>query len=399
MPFLQNPDRSPVELFLSRDLVRSLKRGHPWVFADALRKLPVAPGPSPAILRERSGREIAKGFYTPDSTLAFRACITEPSVALNDAWVKQRMQRALELRRALLPERTTGYRLFNGEGDGLPGLVCDVYGDSAVIKPDGPGPAGFWDTTGVAEWVTEQLGLARVYLRHRVRGGAEGQPLVGDAPTGPVPFEEHGLCFTADLVSGQKTGFFLDMRDNRHRVAQLAAGRRVVNLFGYTGGFSVHAGAGGATHVTTVDVAAPAIAAAEDHWRLNDLPTDQHTGVVTDAFEWLDEAYAQRRTWDLVILDPPSFASSRATIPKALAAYRRLVASGAAITAPGGLLCAGSCSSHVDMQAFVGACGEGMGKARLPATVLGIHGQPFDHPSPLAFPEGRYLKFVVLRVG
>jgi len=398
MPYVRPVAAAPVNLTLSRDLVRALKRGHPWVFADALRRRPQAAPGSVAVLHDGRGREIARGLYDPGTPLTFRACTTEPGEVPDDAWAERRFRRALALRRAVLGPETTGYRLFNGEGDGLPGLVCDVYGDTAVFRLDGEGPEAFWDAAGIARWIAEELPVRRAYQRWRIRGGPEGGPVLGEAPAGPVPFTEHGMRFTADVVRGQKTGFFLDMRENRRRVGGLAAGRSVLNLFGYTGGFSVAAGLGGARAVTTVDVAAPAVDAAREHWALNSLPASAHEALAADAFDFLERAQADRRTWELVVCDPPSFASSKSAVPKALAAYRKLAAAAGAVVAPGGLLCAGSCSSHVDAIMFQQAVEGGLGRLRRGATLLEAHGQPADHPTPLAFPEFRYLKFLVLRV-
>lgn len=392
-------EKAPLQLRLARDLVRSLKRGHPWVFAEALRHRPPAPPGTPAILLDdKKGREIARGFYDPHSPLAFRVCTVEPDETLDDDWAKRSMTRAVTLRQMLFfKESTTGFRLFNGEGDGLPGLICDIYGDTAVIQLDGAGPSGFWRVQQVAEWVAHTLALRCVYLKHQARQGNSGEVLVGPQPTGPVPFLENGLHFTADVVEGQKTGFFLDQRENRQRIKHMAANRRVLNLFGYTGGFSVYAGLGGASHVTTVDMAAPALVLAEAHWQRNGL-TKNHQTVKADAFKFLEGAAQRREHWAGVVLDPPSFAPSKETVPQALQAYQTLIAGSVTVTEPDGFLAAASCSSHVDVTAFLNACEEGIAKARRRATILGIYGQPADHPSPLVFSEFRYLKFVLLRV-
>jgi 23S rRNA (cytosine1962-C5)-methyltransferase len=395
MNLLRHTDPA-VHLTLSRDLIRTLKRGHPWVFADALRERPAAAAGSLALLHDPQGKPLAAGMYDPGPTLCFRACTVEPELEVSEAWAGAQLERARALREALLGGDTTGYRLLNGEGDGLPGLVADVYGDTAVIRLDGDGPAGFWYAPGIARWIAETLQIPTVV--ERSRGAEGGRPLQGTVPAEPVTFLENGVWFTADVLRGQKTGFFLDQRENRARVRTLAAGRRVLNLFGYTGGFSVYAGLGGASHVTTVDLAAPAVEAAQSHWQLNGLPHRTHEPVVADAFQFLEQAAQQGRQWDLVIADPPAFAPNQAAVPGALAAYRRLIAGSAAVTAPGGWLAASSCSSHVALPEFLTACEAGIGTARRRATVLGIHGQPFDHPTPLAMPEFRYLKFVVLRV-
>jgi 23S rRNA (cytosine1962-C5)-methyltransferase len=380
-------------------LTRSIKRGHPWVFAEALRHLPsAAPGAQALLLDNKKGREIARGFYDPRSPLAFRVCTTTLGESLDDNWAQKSFERALVLRRMLFDERTTGFRLFNGEGDGLPGLVCDVYGDTAVLQLDGAGPSGFWDAPGIACWVAETLSLRCVFERSRTQGKEMSRSLVGETPLTPIVFLENGVRFSVDVVRGQKTGFFLDQRDNRQKIRGLAAGRRVLNVFGYTGGFSVYAGLGGARHVTTVDLAGPALAAARTNWELNQLPPTAHEWVTADAFEFLAAVAWQRQAWDLVIVDPPSFASSKGVAPKAIAAYQKLISAAAAVTGPDGLLTVASCSSHVGLEAFLQACEEGISSARRRATVLYIGGQPADHPTPLALPEFRYLKFVLLRV-
>ena len=398
MPLIHPPSAPIVRLSLARDLTRSLRRGHPWVFADALKQRPPAPVGSHASLTDKRGKPIARGFYDASSPLAFRACTLARKAQLDDAWATERLNAALALRSVVInPEQTTGYRLVNGEGDGLPGLVIDVYGDTAVIKLDGPAPSAFWNAAGVGAWIAERLGLSCVYERDRTRGGPSGRPLVGDTPSAPVHFLEHGVRFTADVVKGQKTGFFLDQRENRALIRSVAQGRRVVNVFGYTGGFSVYAGAGGASAVTTVDIAKPAIDAAKAHMALNGLDA-LHEAVAEDAFEFLARAADDRRRWDLVILDPPSFAPNRQSAERAGKAYERLVTAGALVTEPGGLLAAASCSSHVGLEAFTNHVEHGVGGARRRATVIGVHQQPADHPSPLPFRDFRYLKLILMRV-
>jgi len=303
----------------------------------------------------------------------------------------------LSLRRSLFDEATTGYRLMNGEGDAAPGLVVDIYGGTAVLKLDGAGPCGFWQAEGIAEWLSREVNLSVVYERRKERG-REGRPLAGAEPSGPVKFLENGLKFTSDVVRGQKTGFFLDQRDNRHLIRRLAAGRSMLNLFAYTGGFSIAAGVGGAKQVTTVDLAQPAIDAAQEHWQVNGLDAGQHDAVAVDAFEFIEDATTRRRRWDIVVVDPPSFAPNQESVSKARAAYQSLIAGGARCTVPGGLLAAASCSSHIDSSMFLEICEEGISEARRRGTVLAIQGQPADHPTPLALPEFRYLKFVLMRI-
>lgn len=274
----------PLRLRLGRDLTRAIKRGHPWVYAEALRERPLALPGTPAILLDnKKGQELARGFYDSRSPLAFRVCTTEPGQTLNEWWAQKRLERALSLRRTLFDERTTGFRLFNGEGDGLPGLIADIYGSAVVLQLDGAGPSGFWHSAGIAAWLAEKLSLQCVVERSRGEGKGAGRALWGEMPAAPVTFVENGVQFQADVLRGQKTGFFFDQRDNRQKIREVAANRRVLNVFGYTGGFSVYAGLGGASRVTTVDIAAPALAAAQVNWELNDLPPTYHEAVAADA--------------------------------------------------------------------------------------------------------------------
>ncbi len=399
MSLIQPHRGQPIELRLGRDLTRLVKRGHPWIFAEALRHLPPAAPGTPAILLDnKKGQPLARGFYDPHSPLAFRVGTAEPDEPLDERWAQKRLARALAWRQSLFDRQTTGFRLFNGEGDGLPGLVADVYADTAVLQLDGAGPAGFWHAAGIAEWLAKALSLRSVIERSRAEGKRDSRPLVGQLPAAPVDFLENGVRFTVDVVKGQKTGFFLDQRDNRQKIRGVAARRRVLNVFGYTGGFSVYAGLGGATHVTTVDLAAPALEMAAAHWSLNGLPADAHTGVAAEAFQFLEEAAQQKRRWEMVVVDPPSFAASQAAVGKAIAAYQKLIAAAAGVTAVEGLLAVASCSSHVGPAAFLSACEEGISLARRRATLLYVGGQPADHPTPLALPEFRYLKFGLMRV-
>jgi 23S rRNA (cytosine1962-C5)-methyltransferase len=395
-----NPSNNPpIKLQLSRDLVKTIKRGHAWVYAEALRKLPDASPGSPAVLLDnRGGREIARGYYDPTSPIAFRVCTTNPAVRINRAWAENQFLAAAALRNSMQFEaqQTNAYRLFNGEGDGLPGLVCDLYADHAVIATDGSGADNFWDAPQIAGWLNQQLGIKNVLLKSRSAEGKTITSVFGQAPQRPVEFVENGVDFSADLLHGQKTGFYLDQRDNRQRIRQLAMQKHVLNVFAYTGGFSVYAGLGGALEVTTIDQAEPALKAAKEHWRINGLDPKQHHVEGEDAFEYLKNAANQNLQWDLVILDPPSFAPSEAALPQARQAYTRLIELGAKLTTPGGMLAAASCSSHVDRAAFLQIIEQSISQARRKATLLGIHGQPADHPAPLVMPELSYLKFVLL---
>lgn len=399
MPLITASGQAPISLRLSRNLTRAIKRGHPWVYADALRHLPLVPPGSQAILYDnKKNQPIAAGFFDPKSPLAFRVCTTNVAERLDDQWARRQFRRALSLRRMLFDSQTTGYRLFNGEGDGLPGLVCDLYHDTAVLQLDGAGPGGFWHAPGVARWLAETLPVRQVYRKPQARESDPGEALIGPHPAAPIEFLENGVHFKVEVIHGQKTGFFLDQRDNRQRVRTVAAGRRTLNVFGYTGGFSVYAGLGGASHVTTVDLAGPALKLAAHNWELNGLPGDRHGAIKADAFDFLENSAKKKEAWDLIVIDPPSFAPTHEAVAGAQTAYRRLIAAAAAVTTADGLLAAASCSSHIDLPTFLSLCEEGVSQAQRRATLLSLSGQPADHPSPLPFGEFRYLKFVLMRL-
>lgn len=386
-----------VQLRLRKDLTRSIKRGHAWLYSDAIELVP-APSGTVALLNDRSGeKRLASGIYDPEHAIPLRICRTQPPLALDDAWLTNQLLRAAQLRKAIFASSTNGYRLVAGEGDGVPGLIIDVYDTTAVIKLDGGAPESFFEPRGIAQWLSAEHGMRRVVLRVRERGRG-GETLIGDTPTEAVPFLENGLRFTADVMLGQKTGFFLDQRDNRALIERLSLGRRVLNLYSFNGGFSVAAGRGGAEQVTSVDIAAPAIATAEQHWLMNDLPSGRHQGVTADCFDFLAECTNEKQTWDLVICDPPSFAPNEKSRDRAIAAYGRLAQLAAQATAPQGYLALASCSSHINSAAFREVNIEALGRSRRCATLLAETSLPLDHPTPLAMPELRYLKFQLFRL-
>lgn len=401
--FITPSHKDPIRLKMARDRTRTIKQGFPWIYGDWLAELPPAPPGSRAIVRDKDGTLLAFGMYDPSSPLAVRVCAVEQE-RLDDELILARCRSALALRRTLFapqkdsPDITTGYRLLNGEGDGVPGLQCDLYADHAVLKLDGDGPKCFWNLHGFAEWLTESAGAKVVFNKFRADEQSRGEVVSGDLGDSGISFLEHGHHFKADIVAGQKSGFFLDQRENRARITTHAADRRVLNLCGYTGGFSVYAGIGGARHVTTVDLAKPALADAKVNWRLNGLPEDRHTTVAGDVFEYLREARARHGRWDLIIVDPPSFASAERHVPQATESYQALFTAALQVLESGGMIALSSCSSHIPLPKFMDICESALSKARVRATVLGVYGQPEDHPFPFACTELQYLKFLLLSV-
>ena len=398
MSFFLTDHQQPVKLNLTRDRTRMLKQGYPWIYRDWLEELPAASAGTRALVRDKDGSLLAFGMYDPVSPLAVRVCALERE-RLDDELILAKLDAALALRQTLFDKTATnGFRLVNGEGDGLPGLTCDLYAQHAVLKLDGDAPAGFWNVDAVADWLAGRLSIANVFLKYRSDARSRGRAIRGSIPVEPVQFLENGRHFQANLVHGQKTGFFFDQRDNRARIGALGKGRSVLNLFAYTGGFSVYAGVGGASDVTSVDLAMPAMEEAQRNWQLNGLSPALHRTSATDAFEFLDAARAAKRSWELVIVDPPSFAPADRHVQKALASYQALFVAALHVLASGGIVALSSCSSHVSLPMFFELIEAAVSKARRRAVVLGVYGQPADHPFPLACTELQYLKFIVLQV-
>jgi 23S rRNA (cytosine1962-C5)-methyltransferase len=388
--------KGPPRVRLKKALERSLHKGHPWIYADALSAPAGLETGAEVAVVGRDGRPIARGLYDARSPIAVRVAWLDPKEALDGVFVRARLKAALACRRGAIDASTTdAFRWCNGEGDFLPGVVVDVYRQVAVLRLDGDA-VRVWRDAVVAAILELGRGLGIDCVYERSRGGA-GQALHGPPPTGPVEIREHGARFAVDVVHGQKTGFFLDQRENRLALRPYARGLLVANLFGYTGGFSVAAALGGAKRVVTVDSAAPALKDAEINFALNGLDPGAHELACADAFDWLKAAAAARRAFGLVVVDPPSFAPSEQSVGRALAAYRDVNALALKIVEPGGLLAAASCSSHVGMEAFLEALTDAGERARRPLRVLEVRGQPADHPTLPVFTEGRYLKFVLVR--
>lgn len=380
---------------LRKPLERSIRSGHPWLYREALDAFEAAPGDVVRIV-DKTGRFLGRGLCEA-GPIAVRVFTTRDE-ALDTEFFARRIADALALRERVVPERTTAYRLLHGEGDRLPGIVCDRYARFAVLKLDGAA-AQAWETR-LAEWLRaplEALGVTSLLVR---AGSVREEPvrvLWGAAPPDELVVEEHGMRLCTSLLHGQKTGLFLDHRESRKRVRAISANQSVLNLYGYTGGFSVAAGLGGAREVITVDSAAPALAHAAQSWAKNGLDARQHETLARDVPELLTEWVGAKRRFDLVVADPPNFAPSAATKPAALDAYAALHRGVFDVLAERGYYLAASCSSHVTQSDFEATLREGARRARRVVQVLERWSAPADHPRLLAFPEGDYLKVVLLR--
>jgi 23S rRNA (cytosine1962-C5)-methyltransferase len=398
---------------LRKRLARAIGGGHPWIWRDAIAGAPRLADGTAVLVADAAGRPLARGFWDARSPIAVRLLARAGDDGDLGKTVGQRLDAALARRLELFDRRQTdAFRWVHGEADQLPGIHLDLYGAAATLRYDGAGARAFY--RGLPErlrTVAAARGVAiETVVERRRRGAAEGggagdaggsagagatMAVLGRLPEGEIEVRENGLKFGVDLAHGQKGGLFLDQRDNRALVRTLADGRRVLNLFGYTGGFSVYAAAGGARETVTVDVAAPAIAAARRNFARNGLPLERARFVAGDAFAFLEGAAAAGERFDLVVSDPPSFAPSRQARPAGLRAYRRLHRLAAAVTAPGGLLCAASCSSHVDRSSFLETIRDGARDAGRRFSLRELRGAAADHPVTLQFPEGDYLKLAI----
>jgi 23S rRNA (cytosine1962-C5)-methyltransferase len=383
-----------------------LRSGHPWLFADSIREQNRAGQAGElAVIYDRKDRFLAAGLFDPDSPIRVRVLHAGKPRTIDRTWWSERLTRALEARQALFDEQTTGFRWVNGESDGWPGLVLDRYDRTLVLKLY----TAAWlpRLEEIAGLITGRLSPERIILRlsrniqdyaKRQFGRVDGVILNGPPLDGPVTFLETGLRFEADVLHGQKTGFFLDQRENRRQVEALARGRDVLNAFSFSGGFSLYAARAGARSVTDLDLSAHALAGAKRNFALNasnaSVASCRHELVQADAFEWLKQPPGRR--FDLVILDPPSLAKREVERPGAIRAYGGLASSGMERLAPGGILVACSCSAHVTAEEFFQAVRKSALEAgRRFEELRTTHHAP-DHRA--TFKEADYLKAIYLRL-
>ncbi len=393
-------------LTLRKGKEESLDRFHPWVFSGALTRMPdpskdgVEEGDI-VVVAAYDGRKIGLGHFQIGS-IAVRMLTFDAEEKIDAAFYHKRLAEALAMRRALgLPSvATTAFRLVHGEGDFLPGLVVDIYGPTAVVQAHSPGMHYARQTIADELVKLDGLDVSSVYyksettLPYKAQLDARNDYLIGSF-IGDSALE-NGLKFRVDWLRGQKTGFFVDQRDNRALVRHYSSGRSVLNMFCYTGGFSVYALAGGAREVVSVDSSAKAVSLTEANVEMNFPGETRHRAEATDAFKYLDTMEAGRH--DLIILDPPAFAKHRSALRNALQGYRRLNARAFEKIAPGGILFTFSCSQAVNREQFRLAVFSAAAQSRRKVRILHQLTQPADHPVNIYHPEGEYLKGLVLYV-
>ena len=389
-------------LRLRRGKEESLDRFHPWVFSGALARMPQGEIEEGAVVRVEAadGRLIGTGHFQIGS-IAVRM-LDFGDTAIDEDFYGQRLRDAWRLRHALglRREDNDAFRLVHGEGDFLPGLVIDVYGPTAVVQAHSAGMHYARNIIAGLLPTLDGAGIANVYyksdttLPYKARLDPVNDYLLGHAE-GDIA-TENGLRFHVDWLRGQKTGFFVDQRDNRSLLERMSAGRRVLNMFCYTGGFSVYAMRGGAALVHSVDSSAKAVALTEENVQLNFPGDTRHAAFAEDAFKYLD--HTAPGDYDLIVLDPPAFAKHRSALRNALQGYRRLNAAGIAKVASGGLVFTFSCSQAVSREQFRQAVFTAAAQTGRRVRILHQLTQPADHPVNIYHPEGEYLKGLVLYV-
>jgi len=381
---------------------KPLRQRHPWLFSGAIARAEGRPGPGQVVeVMAADGGWLAWAEFNPISQIRARAFAWEQEQVVDAAFWRQRLAASIERRRQLLPDREA-VRLVFAESDGLPGLIVDHYGPHLVLQSLTAGAEARKAQT-IAHLV-ELLHPASIVERDDPVRQKEGLPRAGGTvwgtrPDEPVVITENGLRFFVDLVGGQKTGFFLDQAANRQVLAPYCAGAEVLNAFSYTGAFAVAALAAGARHVTNLDSSAEALALAAQNLALNGFSPDQWTHIEADAFQQLRRWRDEGRQFDLIILDPPKFATSPAQVERAARGYKDINWLAFRLLRPGGLLATFSCSGAVGRDLFQKIVFGAALDAGREARIVTHFSQSPDHPVLLSFPEGAYLKGLLCQVG
>ncbi|MEW6305659.1 MAG: class I SAM-dependent methyltransferase [Verrucomicrobiota bacterium] len=401
------PSRPPLlRLRVTAAAEKAVRSGHPWLFASSIREQSRDGTLGElGVIYDRHNRFLAVGLFDPESPLRLRVLHAGKPATLDDAWWRERLMQAVRKRETWFAATTTGYRILHGESDGWPGLVLDRYDTTLVLKLYTA--AWFPRLDDVVRHILDTLAPQRLVLRlsrniqsvaKETFGHADGEILFGPSLSEPVVFLENGLRFEADVISGQKTGFFLDQRENRAFVESLAQGRAVLNAFSFSGGFSLYAARGGARSVTDIDLSQHALDSAGRNFALNQSVANvrqcAHESIQANAFDWLADAREQK--FDLLIVDPPSLAKRQDEHDRALQAYGHLATNAIRLLRTGGILVAASCSAHVKADEFFDKIRQCARQSTRPFTELRTTRHPADHPA--SFPEAEYLKAIYLRI-
>ena len=394
--------RSQIAVKVSSRVETLIKKGHPWVFEDSIVKQNKAgkAGDRCVLFDQRRNKVFAIGLYDPDSPIRIKIIANKGPQQIDVEFFESRISAALSIRKPLLATQTNSYRLIHGENDGLPGFVADVYAHVLVVKLYSAIWYPYLETLidiliRVSQCQTVVLRLSRKLQKNDNLGLSDGQVIYGELQNDVVQFWEHGVRFSADVLRGHKTGYFLDHRHNRQKVGKKSLGKTVLDVFAYAGGFTVHALAGGATKVTSLDISTQALKMAQENARLNSFK-GLHKVVADDAFKALNRKIGERKTFDLVVIDPPSFAKSKREIEQAKRKYSQLASLGIQLTNKGGTLVLASCSTRVDAESFLATHADAalLSNKKIERVKTTFH--DIDHP--IGFQEGAYLKCAYYKV-
>jgi 23S rRNA (cytosine1962-C5)-methyltransferase len=388
-----------IPLVVKKEKIGPIIGRHPWVYSKALLYIPegLSPGEPVKLIDER-GRFLATGYFNSYSQISVRIWGYEEDEAIDPNFFRRRISEALSIRKKYVEKgNTNAYRVINSEGDFLPGLVVDKYGEYLVVQ---------FHTKGMEYWrknvisaLMEVIKPKGIYERSEIYSTSDGKPEEKNGPiVGKIPdlikVKENGLDFLVDIKRGQKTGFFLDQRDKRNALRKYVKGARVLNCFSYTGGFAVYAFAGGAESVINIDTSQDALELAKENVKLNGFKTEKVENIKGDVKKVLT---SQDESYDVIILDPPAFIKDRRKKERGLAGYKYINKRAMELLNKNGLLVTCSCSYHLNLQEFRYLITEVAANARSSFRILEVFTHGLDHPVPLPFIEGEYLKCFFLR--
>ncbi|MEM0992489.1 MAG: class I SAM-dependent rRNA methyltransferase [Bacteroidota bacterium] len=395
------PTPARMAIKVNQSASRMIRKKHPWIFDRAITKQSKAgkSGDLAIIYDQKTNKLIAIGLYDPDSPIRIKLLHFGGSASIDAQWFKAKIEAAYAKRQSLFATDTNSYRLIYGENDGLPALVADVYAEVMVLKLYAAIWLPYLPTLlpllqAISQVKSIVLRLSR-NLQNHTHQLQDGQLLYGNLEQADVLFKEHGLLFTANVIKGHKTGYFLDHRHNRKQVGTLVKNKTVLDVFAYAGGFSVHALAGGAKAVTSLDISAKALEMAKRNVHLNHLAA-KHEILVADAFEAMERLGRAGKTFDLIIVDPPAFAKRATEVERALKSYARLTRLAIPLVAKHGVLLMASCSSRVTADAFFEVVLQHLSSSNRRFQELARTFHDIDHP--IGFPEGAYLKSIYLKL-